>query len=146
MTVYQRAVLGQVWVDYTPTLAGFTIGNGTITSRYMRIGSTVFVDDRIVFGTTSTFGAAPTLTLPSTPVDPAGWVWFDGTVQASATSNLYVMRWRASGGTGTVGLAVKTDGGTGGVYAQLTPISSTIPLSTWGTGYRLTRRGFYEEA
>ena len=141
MTVYQRAVLGQVWVDYTPTLAGFAIGNGTIDSRYMRIGSTVFVDDRIVFGTTSTFGGSVTLTLPTSPVSGStGLLWIDGTAQLSTSSGQYLTRWRWNG-SATQALTPVADE----AYARLTGVTSTVPL-TFVNASVLTRHGFYEEA
>lgn len=141
MTVYQRATAGQVWQDYTPTLGGFAIGNGTITSRYMRIGATVFVDDRITFGTTSTFGGSVTLTLPTSPVTGStGLLWIDGTAQLSTSSTYYLTRWRWTGSV-TQALTPVADE----TYARLTGVTSTVPL-TFVNASVLTRSGFYEEA
>ena len=141
MTVYQRATTGQVWVDYTPTLAGFAIGNGTIDSRYMRIGKTVFVEDHITFGAGATFGSAPTLTLPSAVA--AGYsslTWMDGTAQTSLNSTMAIIKWRWNG-TATVGHTVTASG----TYAAIGTMSSTAPI-TFASGSVLTRYGFYEEA
>ena len=141
MTVYQRAVLGQVWVDYTPTLAGFAIGAGTIDSRYMRIGKTVFVDDRITFGAGATFGSAPTLTLPSSVASGySSLTWMDGTAQTSLNSTMAIIKWRWNG-TATVGHTVTASG----IYAAIGTMSSTAPI-TFASGSVLTRYGFYEEA
>jgi hypothetical protein len=60
--------IGQIvdWTDFTPTWtagAGAAIGNGSLVSRYAKIGKTVFVRFRFVFGSTTNFGAA------------ANWSW-----------------------------------------------------------------------
>ena len=141
MTVYQRAVLGQVWVDHTPTLAGFAIGNGTISSRFFRAGKLVCVEDHITFGSTSTFGAAPTLTLPSAVASGhSSLTWMDGTAQTSLNSTMAIIKWRWNG-TATVGHTVTASG----TYAAIGTMSSTAPI-TFAAGSVLTRYGFYEEA
>ena len=141
-SVYQRALVGGNWADYTPTLAGFAIGNGTIDSRFFRTGKLVFVDDRITFGSTSTFGSSPTLTLPSAAVSgSSGLLWFDGTAQTSTSSGFYLIRWRSTGGSNTSAQTIVTST----AYASMGGLSSTVPLA-WGASTVLTRRGFYEEA
>ena len=140
-SVYQRAIVGGNWADYTPTLGGFAIGNGTIASRFFRTGKLVFVDDRIVFGTTSTFGGSVTLTLPTSPVSGStGLLWIDGTAQLSTSSGQYLTRWRWSGSV-TQALTPVADE----AYARLTAVTSTVPL-TFVNASVLTRHGFYEEA
>ena len=141
-SVYQRAIVGGNWADYTPTLGGFAIGNGTIDSRFFRTGKLVFVEDHITFGAGATFGSAPTLTLPSnTRSGSASYLWFDGTAQLTLTTGQYLVRWRSQGADATIGMYV----GTGGTYALMTNMSSTAPF-TFASGSVLTRRGFYEEA
>lgn len=54
------------WTTYTPTNYGITIGNGTETARYTRIGKTVHVSYRLVLGSTSSFSGAIAVGLPST--------------------------------------------------------------------------------
>ncbi len=53
------------WTAYTPTLGGtgWAIGDGTATGAYCQIGKVVHFRARIVFGSTSTFGAAAAVTL-----------------------------------------------------------------------------------
>ena len=139
-SVYQRALVGGNWADYTPTLAGFAIGNGTIDSRFFRTGKLVFVDDRITFGSTSTFvGGSPTLTLPSDAASGSGgYVWFDGTAQETVSTGLWLVKWRSTGTNGTLSRRVSSSG-------ELLALSSIAPF-TWASGNILTRRGFYEEA
>jgi hypothetical protein len=53
------------WTSYTPTLGGtgWALGNGTVTAAYAELGKIIAFRVRIVFGSTSTFGAAAALTL-----------------------------------------------------------------------------------
>ena len=140
-SVYQRAIAGGRWADYTPTLGGFAIGNGTIASRTFRTGKLVFVEDHITFGSTSTFGSAPTLTLPSAvAAGYASLTWMDGTAQTSLNSTMAIIKWRWNG-TATVGHTVTASG----TYAAIGTMSSTAPI-TFASGSVLTRYGFYEEA
>lgn len=58
------------WTSYTPTWSG-TIGNGTITGRYRKLGRLVHFYVRVVWGgTTSHAAATQTLTLPFTAATP----------------------------------------------------------------------------
>lgn len=52
------------WSTYTPTLGGITLGNGTVTGRYMRVGRMVTVSIRFVKQSTTTFSGAFTVSLP----------------------------------------------------------------------------------
>lgn len=52
---------------YSPTLGGFTLGNGTITGSYTQIGKWVWFEATFTFGSTSAAASAvPTCTLPVT--------------------------------------------------------------------------------
>jgi hypothetical protein len=56
------------WTAYTPTLSGtgWSYGNATVDCAYTQVGKIVHVRGLIVWGSTSTFGAAagPQMTLP----------------------------------------------------------------------------------
>ena len=54
------------WTTYTPSNTGITVGNGTQTARYVKIGKTVTVSYRIVLGSTSSFSGGIYVGLPST--------------------------------------------------------------------------------
>ncbi|MEV8548309.1 hypothetical protein AB0L04_00440 [Streptomyces glaucescens] len=49
------------WTSYTPTWAGATtnptLGNGTLTGRYMKVGRTVTAEIKLTTGSTSTYGS-----------------------------------------------------------------------------------------
>lgn len=58
------------WAEYTPTWSSAgtqpAIGNGTLTGRYRRIGTTGFVNGLIQMGTTTTYGTGEwSVSLPS---------------------------------------------------------------------------------
>ena len=51
---------------YTPTYTNLTVGNGTVTARYGQSGKFVFVDYKLVFGSTTSLTSAITFSLPVT--------------------------------------------------------------------------------
>lgn len=54
------------WASHTATVAQMTIGNGTISTVWKRIGKTVFYRGTVTFGSTTAMHAsnAPTISLP----------------------------------------------------------------------------------
>jgi len=52
------------WEAWTPTTTGITVGNGTITARYMQIGKTVHFSYIFVLGSTSALVSDHSITLP----------------------------------------------------------------------------------
>jgi len=64
--------LGQ-WTAYTPTITGLTLGNGTVTARYQRIGNTVHLHISIDIGSTTTMGSAA-IALPFATLSEVGGV------------------------------------------------------------------------
>jgi hypothetical protein len=54
------------WATYTPSNSGVTIGNGTQTARFVKVGKTVFVSYKFVLGSTSSIPGAVSIGLPST--------------------------------------------------------------------------------
>lgn len=53
------------WTSYTPTLTNLTLGNGTLSARYIQMGKTVIVRFAFILGTTSSVSALPMFSLPS---------------------------------------------------------------------------------
>lgn len=79
-----------VWDPFTPTISGWTLGNGVLACAAMRIGKTIHFRVKITAGTTTT--TAGTLTIAGLPVTPHAdcfqslrWVARD----ASAGANYY---------------------------------------------------------
>lgn len=79
------------WASYTPTLGGFTLGNGTVAAKYMQIGKTVHFRFVLTLGSTTTLGAGGTnsFTLPVNAV--AFHYHFVGSAVDSSASSLYTL-------------------------------------------------------
>ncbi len=48
--------LGAAWTAYTPTVTGWSLGNGTVTGRFKQIGKIVHAFIQVTAGSTTTFG------------------------------------------------------------------------------------------
>jgi hypothetical protein len=74
LTADSTAATGLAWAAassftfaaYTPTYTAITVGNGTVTARYGQSGKFVFVYYKLVFGSTTTVGSQPRISLPVT--------------------------------------------------------------------------------
>lgn len=124
--------------SYTPTWGGaFSIGNGTSTGAYTRVGPLVFFTARLLFGSTSAVSAAAgTVTLPVTATGtPAGSGRVDY-YDASATT--YTMGFLIYGTT----TATLYRTAAGGSYVDSANLSSTIPF-TWTTSDEVLCGGWF---
>lgn len=125
--------------SYTPTIAGFTAGNGTVSGSYSQIGKWVWFEATLVFGTTTSAASAiPTCTLPVTAA-------------SSAVNNALCRAQFIDSGTASyfaVGRILTTTTaaayvcGTNGILG--TP--STTSPHTWATGDGIHWAGLYEAA
>jgi len=52
------------WTSYTPTVTGWTLGNGSVSGKYLKDGKTVKGRAKVTLGTTTTIAGTLTLTLP----------------------------------------------------------------------------------
>ena len=133
-------VVGDGWQTYTPTLTGWAIGNGTITSRYRVSGGTCFVLDHVEFGSTSTFTGSATLSLPVATSIPAATLYLEGVAYISSlTSGLYPIKWRSASTTTTIAMYSAASGS----FAQLGGVVQGSP-GTFSSTSGLLRQGFYE--
>lgn len=60
------------WTAWTPTLTNLTLGNGTVTALYARIGNIIVARISFIMGTTSAVSGSPTFSLPVTAAAYAG--------------------------------------------------------------------------
>jgi hypothetical protein len=65
-SAWEQVVTPGAWVAYTPATTGLTLGNGTISAFYSRIGRTVIARIRFTLGSTSAMGSFPNFSLPFT--------------------------------------------------------------------------------
>jgi hypothetical protein len=125
------------WVAYTPTLTGFTLGNGTLIARFTRIGKTVHSVVEVILGSTSSVTGWLQVTVPLNVFSgsvPNMFVQFqEAGVATMPGFGLFL-------GTRTVGLlAIQT----AGTYGTQAVPSATVPF-TWGTGDKFTLAATYE--
>jgi hypothetical protein len=57
------------WQSYTPTWTNLTVGNGTVVTKYVRIGSMVTYTGKITFGSTTSISGFVNVSLPVTAQD-----------------------------------------------------------------------------
>ena len=124
------------WTAYTPTISGFTLGNGTVSGAYCQIGKTVFFHAALTIGSTTTIAAGPTFTLPVTGSGAFRGV-FQSWAQDSSTGDNYRL---VEVNSGTV---VTMSGiGTNGIFV---PISTSSPF-VWQTPDTIGVMGMYRAA
>jgi hypothetical protein len=132
---YKSAATLYAYTTWTPTLGSLTIGNGTVTARYAKIGKTVNFNLIISLGSTSSVTGRITFTLPSTAN------------QLTNFSGMYSL------GGSDYGANIFHTGGTvycdavnaSGTYATTTVTSATVPF-TWGANTFVFVNGTYQEA
>lgn len=59
---------GWSWTSWSPTWTNLTVGNGTVTAKYIQTGKTVTALIGFVFGSTSSISGSVSFTLPITSV------------------------------------------------------------------------------
>lgn len=133
------------WTSYTPTLANLTLGNGSSTAAYRRMGKTLDFWWIFVLGSTSAVGTSPTFTIPAALNSRYFNTNCKPKIGVASCSNAgtadYDLSLRHSGsGTPTV-LEVVTIGASG-IHGLVT---STAPF-TFGTGDCIAAGGTVELA
>jgi hypothetical protein len=132
--------LQSAWTAYTPTLTGITLGNGTLTFAFNRVGKTITVRGNFVAGSTTTYSAA-TLGF-SMPVAPHASYTATG---AAAVGPAWISPTGAARTGGIAFIPVTA------VFNFLcgTPANSIVTNlvpATWGTTSVLTFTATYEAA
>ena len=127
------------WTTWSPTPAGITIGNGTLTTRYQKIGKTVNYYFRFLMGSTSAITGGIQFGLPVTPLQTgvngtSEGIIFDVGVAA------YKAYTENDGGTAYARIA-----NSAATYLTGSVFSSTTPM-TWVTGDIMIFTGTYEVA
>lgn len=124
---------------YSPTLGGFTLGNGTIVGTYTQLRNFIWFEATLTFGTTTAAASAiPTVTVPVT-------------ADASAVNNALMRAQIIDSGTASylaAGRLLSTTTaaayviGTNGIFN--TP--STTSPHTWAVNDQIVWGGIYEAA
>ena len=140
---YIDNIHGLDWKAWTPTYANLTVGNGSVTARYVQIGKFVACHFTIIFGTTSVMGTAPTISTPVTASSTMTVVnnWIGGALILDAgTANLHgKVRLQTTTTFAPVVLIAS------GNFMADSNLTATNPM-TWTTSDSLSFTAIYEAA
>lgn len=122
------------WTPYTPTASPITLGNGTLTGAWTKIGRTALFRIHLVWGSTTTAPAGAFIfTLPSTATN-TGWVGGARIIDAAPAVQYYRHAFVNSGNQ----IALSAE-------AASTFVQATVPI-TFATGDQILINGFYESS
>ena len=132
------------WTTFTPTFNNLTVGNGTLTAKYLNLNKTLIFRVQLVFGSTTSMGSSASLNLPVTAQSTA-----------AAQSGIYTINFQDHGVGTVIGVvqslnisstAVNFGGSLAvGGYTAYEATSSTKPF-TWNTNDQIYIGGMYEVA
>jgi hypothetical protein len=134
------------WIPWTPTFSNLTVGNGTLTARYIQIGKMVHWNLKLIFGsTTSITGAVQVTGLPIAPASvDASTTAIVQTLYSDASGNKF---WgtshSANNNTTRIWLSPMTVSGS--YIRSDVDLSSTVPF-TWTSTDILYVTATYEGA
>lgn len=134
------------WISYTPTFTNVTVGNGTLTAAYKKVGKLVFVRIVLMFGSTSSISGDIQFTLPvnkSTYGGASGAPLGPGKCSDVSLAATYPAQVISIVADPTSARLRVFDTST--AYAFLAQCSSTIPF-TWTTSDEIAVELFYEAA
>ena len=143
LTAATLNTIGAAWETWTPTLSGWTQGNGTYYAKYARVNKIVHFELQFVVGSTSNTAAlGPIFNLPITPISGSRWAYgFSGfALDVSVGTQVPLRAW--SVGTNNFYPVLSN---TTTTYGDAYYISGTTPF-TWATGDLLLMYGTYEAA
>lgn len=128
--------IGGAWTSWAPGYTNMSVGNGTVLSAYEQLGRVVIWRYKITFGSTSTMGTSPTITIPVAAATnnecESTMVYF---WTGSASAGLLAK----SGSTGVTPIIYQT----AGTYVALNGITASVP-ATWATSHSLSFVYIYE--
>lgn len=136
---------GWAWSSWVPVWQNLTVGNGTVTAKYIQIGKAVFCRLWIVFGTTTAISGQMQFTMPVGSISYA--------VGGTAAITLGFCNMEDTGISNYSGFVtwISASDAAAGVYNASstylgkTSTSATVPF-TWGTGDSMACEFFYEAA
>lgn len=128
------------WSAFTPSSFGaITVGNGTVTCRYMESNTTIIAQMKFVFGSTSSISGATFFTLP---VAPKTNNFFFGNVYLydNGAANYFGSLQVASGGVTYLYAASRP-----ATYVEYQSVNATLPF-TWTNTDEIYATVVYEKA
>lgn len=123
------------WSSFTPTWTNLTVGNGTSTGKYKKIGKIVWFKIDLVWGSTTSISSSVSASFPVTAQTGGSYTVAHGESIDASTGDSFSLMGRLASGSA---FAVLTDNGTKNVA-----VTATVPF-TWTTSDELHITGFYE--
>jgi hypothetical protein len=127
------------YTSYTPSLTGITLGNGTLTGKYMRLGKMCQGEAIVVFGSTTSVTGIPEIGLPFTSTTST-----NNPIQCTLLDNGTAVYLGLSYLQSATTMRILTIN-TAGSYAVEAGVSSTVPF-TWATADRINVNFCFEVA
>lgn len=130
------------WTSYTPTYTNITVGNATVTARYVQLGKLVHVSWAFTVGSTTTFAAAQAaFSLPVT-ASSTNFGWLTGYFSDVSANTTYSVVAGIEPSATTASLGVMNASAT---YLTIAALTSTVPVAP-ATSDVLKLTGFYTAA
>lgn len=130
-------LLSQTFTSYTPTWTNATLGNGTLTGKYFKIGKFVFFRIDVLWGSTTSSAGSWAFTVPVSQVIPSALTVGIGEAIDISSGQAWIVRARATAATTFAPLT--------GDGAAMAGITGAAPFA-WATGDEFHVSGFYEAA
>lgn len=131
------------WIVWTPTWTNLTVGNGTLTAKYIQIGKTVYFTLKLVWGSTTSMSGFPQVSLPATAAADYSYNHKLGICVNKDTSATLLYTgfalWQSSTSMGIYHVL------TNSTYASYEGSSGSAPF-TWTTSDIIAIDGEYEAA
>jgi hypothetical protein len=112
---------------YTPTFGNFTLGNGTVTAKYTKVGKIIVDEIWITFGSTTAVTGEIVVNLPAASLTTNGST-ICGHVSLIDSGNAWYSGVAFIQGSSAIRISAQTANGT---YVGTTATSATVPF-TWG--------------
>ena len=128
------------WTAFTPTYNNVTVGNGTNTGIYMRIGDLVFIQMELIFGSTTAFTGTVEIDYPVSPDNtPPNILGGSSTFEDTGAATY----WGPVQAFGT--FFVPRRANVTGVTIAASAVNATAPF-TWTTNDKLRLNFYYRGA
>jgi hypothetical protein len=134
---------GGAWDTWTSTLTNLTIGNGTVSAKYKKVGRTVDFTLSINAGTTTSITGSFSFSLPVTAASITATKNFiaSGRMEDSGVNGYIIFSELTTTTTSAVFVV-----GAGGSYANIAALTGTVPYNSFGNGDSIFLSGSYEAA
>lgn len=138
---------GWTWQSWSPTWVNLTVGNGSVTAKYLQTGKLIQARITVLFGTTSAVSGDVTFTLPVTAVASPGSANMPpvGNIQFLNSSGPTIVFGFAA--LASITTAVVRASNASSTYGSISPLTSTVPFGeAWAQNDEIHLEIFYEGA